>query len=44
VHLVGFITRIYHDTRAPERQIRVGYSRGVGLFIGLHTQGPLLTF
>jgi len=22
VHLVGFIIRIYHDTRSPERQIR----------------------
>ena len=21
VHLVGFITRIYHDARSPERQI-----------------------
>jgi len=23
VHLVGFIIRIYHDARSPERQIRV---------------------
>jgi len=22
VHLVGFIIRIYHDARSPERQIR----------------------
>jgi len=22
VHLVGFITRIFHDARSPERQIR----------------------
>jgi len=22
VHLVGFIIRIYHDTRSPERQTR----------------------
>jgi len=29
VHLVGFIIRIYHDARSPERQIRskpVNYS------------------
>jgi len=23
VHLVGFIIRIYHDARSPERQIHV---------------------
>ena len=23
MHLVGFIIRIYHDTRSPERQIRI---------------------
>jgi len=23
VHLVGFITRIYHDARSPERQMQV---------------------
>jgi len=23
VHLVGFIIRIYHDARSPERQIRI---------------------
>jgi len=23
VHLVGFIIRIYHDSRSPERQIRI---------------------
>ena len=23
VHLVGFIIRIYHDTRSPERQISI---------------------
>jgi len=23
VHLVGFITRIYHDARSPERHIRL---------------------
>ena len=26
VHLVGFIIRIYHDVRSPERQIRLEYS------------------
>jgi hypothetical protein len=25
VHLVGFIIRIYHDARSPERQIRKNY-------------------
>jgi len=23
VHLVGFIIRIFHDTRSPERQVRI---------------------
>ena len=26
VHLVGFIIRIYHDTRLPELQIRIRYT------------------
>ena len=26
VHLIGFIIRIYHDARSPERQIRTAYS------------------
>ena len=25
MHLVGFIIRIYHDSRSPERQIRLSY-------------------
>ena len=24
MHLAGFITRIYHDARSPERQIHIG--------------------
>ena len=24
MHLVGFIVRIYHDARSPERQIHIG--------------------
>jgi len=27
VHLFGFIKRIYHDARSPERQIRVSFCR-----------------
>ena len=29
VHLVGFIIRIYHDTRSPERQTLRSYSKTV---------------
>ena len=31
VHLVGFIVRIYHDARSPERQIRNLYLHNVPL-------------
>ena len=29
VHLVGFIIRIYHDARSPERQIHAGRTRKI---------------
>ena len=29
MHLVGFIIRIYHDARSPERQIRLDVSSSV---------------
>ena len=38
VHLVGFIVRIYHDARSPERQVRVQ-----SYFI-LKTRSPFVCF
>ena len=32
MHLVGFITRIYHDARSPERQIKKGPAHSKILF------------
>jgi len=39
VHLVGFIIRIYHDTRSPERQIS---ETKVLKFIKCSITGPVL--
>jgi len=34
VHLVGFITRIYHDTRSPVRQTYMNVSPSYSPWIG----------
>ena len=34
MHLVGFIIRIYHDTRSSERQISQTFSVSIGQRIG----------
>jgi len=38
VHLVGFIIRIYHDARSPERQIRKSQAGKGNIFIGTLTK------
>ena len=34
MHLVGFVIRIYHDARSPERQIRIKFALNIGLTLG----------
>jgi len=43
VHLVGFIIRIYHDARSPERQITLLLNLR-SLVFGLTPIGPFISF
>jgi len=42
VHLVGFIIRIYHDARSPERQNRSGSIQFSIVDVGIPNRGHLL--